>query len=447
MQNIIGRRMPSHSRRRAVAGPSQDHRTAGRGGTQHGTGDRMIKEKPFREDFPIFRNQPDLVYLDSAATSLKPQCVIDAMNEYYTEYSANVHRGLYELSEKATKAYEEARIIVKDFIGAASEKEIIFTRSATESLNVIAQGWGRQFLKSGDEIILTLLEHHSNIVPWQMVAKEKNCIIKFIPIDDRGTLKLDHLNKLLNRRTKIIAISHVSNALGTITPLKPLIQKAHAIGAKVAVDAAQSIPHLPLNVHYLDCDFLAFSGHKMCGPTGIGVLFAKEKILREMLPFFGGGNMISEVYQTHSKWNDLPWKFEAGTPPIASAIGLGRAMNYLQKIGMSTVQSHEQKLVALVLAELKKIPGIELFGPADSMEQSSIISFGIKGIHPHDVAAILNEGNIAIRAGHHCCMPLMEQLGIPATARASFYMYNTEEDVHRLLAGIKKVKKIFKQQC
>lgn len=401
------------------------------------------QKNPYRDDFPLLKTHPDLVYLDSAATSLKPQCVIDALNSYYKEYSANVHRGLYELSEEATKAYEEARMTVKEFIGAPSEKEIIFTRGATESLNMIAQGWGRQFLKSGDEIILTLLEHHSNIVPWQMIAKEKNCIIKFIPIDKQGRLKLDHLNKLLTRRTKIIAISHVSNALGTTTPLKPLIQKAHAVGAKVAVDAAQSVPHLPLDVHYLDCDFLAFSGHKMCGPTGIGVLFAKEKILREMSPFFGGGNMISEVYQTHSKWNDLPWKFEAGTPPIASAIGLRRAIKYLQEIGMSRVRSHEQKLLALALTELKKIHGIELFGPADSAEQSSIISFGIKGVHPHDIAAILNEEKIAIRAGHHCCMPLMEHLGVPATARASFYIYNTEEDVHRLCAGIKKVKKIF----
>lgn len=397
----------------------------------------------YRDDFPIFKAQPNLVYLDNAATSQKPKCVIDAMDDYYMHYSSNVHRGLYDLSEKATKAYEDARKTVKDFIGAASEKEIIFTRGTTEALNVVAQGWGRQFLKAGDEIILTILEHHSTIVPWQMIAKEKHCIIKFIALDNHGALKREQLNKLLTRRTKIIALSHISNALGTITPLKPLIQKAHAIGAKVVIDAAQSVPHLPLDVQYLDCDFLAFSGHKMCGPTGIGVLYAKEKILREMHPFLGGGDMIIEVHKTHSEWNDIPWKFEAGTPPIAEAIGLARAITYLREIGMGTIRSHEKKLLSFALAEFKKIPEISIFGPADPELQSGIISFGMKGIHPHDIAAILNENHIAIRAGHHCCMPLMEELKVSGTARVSFYFYNNEADIERLIEGIKKVKKVF----
>lgn len=307
-----------------------------------------------KKDFPIFKKQPNLVYLDSAATALKPQAMITAVQDYYKNYSANVHRGLYDLSEKATTAYEGARKIVQHFIHAGSEREIIFTRGATEALNVVAQGWGEYALKSGDEVILTVLEHHSNIVPWQMMAKKKNVILKFIDVNDRGVLKLEQMNKLLSRRTKIIAISHVSNALGTITPLRPLIQKAHAVGAKVLVDAAQSVPHMPIDVSYLDCDFLAFSGHKLGGPTGIGVLYAKEKILEAMPPFIGGGDMILEVSKTRSRWNDLPWKFEAGTPPIAEAIGLGAAIEYLQNIGLSKIRMAEKNLLKAGIDLLKK---------------------------------------------------------------------------------------------
>lgn len=398
----------------------------------------------WRDDFPLLKNDQKLVYLDSAATALKPQPVIDAVREYYEGYSANVHRGLYAMSEKATQAYEGARRTVQAFLKAKSEKEIIFTRGATESINMVAQGWGAQHLKSGDEIILSILEHHSNIVPWQMVAKKKGVVLKFLDIAEGGVLKLNELSKLLTRRTRMIAITHVSNVLGTINPLKPIIQKVHAIGAKVLVDAAQSAGHLPLDVQYLDCDFLAFSGHKMGGPTGIGVLYGKEKILRDTEPFLGGGDMIREVFKTHSTWNDLPWKFEAGTPPIASAIGLAAAIKYLEDAGLSEIRRHEKNLLACAIPLLEKIPGVRLLGPCDPEIQSAVLSFTVHGIHPHDISAILNEQHIAIRAGHHCCMPLMERLGVSATARASFAAFNTEDDLRALADGIQKVKKIFR---
>lgn len=396
-----------------------------------------------KKDFPIFRKNPNLIYLDSAATSLKPKSVISAMDEYYKNYSSNVHRGLYQLSEKATAAYENAREIVRDFINAKSSREIIFTSGTTHSINLVAQGWGEQNLRAGDEIILTILEHHSNIVPWQMIAKKRKCKIKFLDIDENGVLKLDELKKLLTKHTKIVSISHVSNALGTINPIKEIIKKAHKIGAKVFIDAAQSASHLPIDVQKLDCDFLAFSGHKMCGPTGIGVLYAKEKIFEQTKPFFGGGDMIKEVYKKSATWNDLPWKFEAGTPPIAEAIGLGTAIKYLQKIGFENIKKHSAHLLNSAIKKLQKIPGVKFFGPLNPKIQSGILSFTIAGVHPHDIAAILDQENIAIRSGHHCCMPLMQRLKIPATARASFYIYNTEKDVEKFAQGILKVKKIF----
>ena len=403
-----------------------------------------VKMQNLKKDFPIFKNNPNLVYLDSAATSLKPKSVISAMDEYYKNYSSNVHRGLYKLSEKATEAYENAREIVQKFINAKSSREIIFTSGTTHSINLVAQGWGEQNLRKGDEIILTILEHHSNIVPWQMIARRHGCKIKFLDIDENGVLKIDQLSKLLTKRTKIVSVSHIGNALGTINPIKTIIQRAHKVGAKVFIDAAQSAGHLPIDVQKPDCDFLAFSGHKMCGPTGIGVLYAKEKILRQTEPFFGGGDMIREVKKTHSTWNDLPWKFEAGTPPIAEAIGLGASINYLQKIGFKNIRKHSAHLLGFAIKKLQKIPGVKLFGPLNPKIQSGILSFTVDGVHPHDIAAILDQNNIAIRAGHHCCMPLMERLKIPATARASFYIYNTEKDVEKLAQGILKVKKIFK---
>ncbi|MEK9132375.1 MAG: cysteine desulfurase [Patescibacteria group bacterium] len=396
-----------------------------------------------KADFPIFEKNPELVYLDSAATALKPKCVIDAINDYYSNYSANVHRGLYDLSEKATLAYEGARKTVAGFIHAKSQREIIFTKNATEGINLVAYSWGKKNLKSGDEIILTTMEHHSNIVPWQLVARENACAIRFVDCDKNGVLDMKQFTKLLSRRTKMVAVTHVSNALGTINPIKQIIQKAHAVSAKVLIDAAQSAPHMPIDVQKLDCDFLVFSGHKVCGPTGIGVLYGKEEILADTPPLFGGGDMIKGVYKTHAKWNDLPWKFEAGTPPIAQAIGLGAAIKYLESIGLENIKKHEEKLLMFAFKELRKIDGLTVYGSGIPRTQGGIISFGIKGIHPHDIAEILNGENIAIRAGHHCCMPLMEHLKLPATARVSFYIYNHEEDIKKLISAILKVKKIF----
>jgi cysteine desulfurase/selenocysteine lyase len=399
--------------------------------------------KSNKSQFPIFKKNASLVYLDSAATALKPACVIEAMDDYYTNYSANVHRGLYALSERATEEYEGARRCVAQFINANSEKEIIFTSGTTAAINLAARAWGDKFLRSGEEILLSVAEHHSNIVPWQMLAKRKNCVLKFVDVNENGELKMDDFDRLLSRRTKLIAISHVSNVLGTINPIKQIIQKAHAIGAKVLIDAAQSAPHLAIDVQALDCDFLAFSGHKLCGPTGIGVLYAKEKLLENMEPIFGGGDMIIEVFKTHSKWNAIPWKFEAGTPPIAEAIGLASAIKFLSKIGMKEIREHDNKILTLAIKTLAKIPGVKLFGPLNPEKQTAVLSFSIKGIHPHDVAAILDEENIAVRAGHHCCMPLMEHLEVPALTRASFYIYNTEKDIEALEKGIKKTIKKF----
>lgn len=403
----------------------------------------MIDPKKIQQDFPIFQNRPGITYLDSAATSLKPQTVIDAEKEYYENYGANVHRGLYDMSEEATQKYEGARQKVVDFIHAANSREIIFTRNATEAVNLVAVSWAQKFLKEGDEIIVTIMEHHSNIVPWQMLAKRTGCILKFWDINDNGILKEDELSKLLTRRSKLLAITHVSNAIGTINPLKPIIQKAHAAKLKVLVDAAQSIPHMGIDVSYLDTDFLVFSGHKMCGPTGIGVLYAKERVLETMDPFLFGGDMILEVKKDFVSWNDLPWRFEAGTPNIAGAIGLGAAIDYLKNIGLANIREHEKNLLQFAVSEMKKLPFIKMYGSLDPETQAGVLSFTIEGVHPHDIGTILNEENICIRVGSHCAMPLMTRLGIVATARASFYLYNTEEDVARLVEGLKKVHGIF----
>ncbi|PIQ78478.1 cysteine desulfurase [Candidatus Peregrinibacteria bacterium CG11_big_fil_rev_8_21_14_0_20_46_8] len=398
-----------------------------------------------RSDFPLLQKQPELVYLDSAATSLKPQPVLDAMNEYYTGFSANIHRGLYDLSERATVAYEGARETVREFINAKQAHEIIFTRGTTEAINGLAQSWGRQFVREGDEILTTVLEHHSNLVPWQMLAREKKCALKHIDVNDDGTLREEQFLKLLSRQTRLLTITHVSNALGTIVPLRKIIQQAHAAGIKVLVDAAQSAPHMPLDVQYLDADFVVFSGHKMCGPTGIGVLYMKERVQEKLeLPWHFGGGMIKEVHLKKSTFQKAPNKFEAGTPPIAEAIGLAAAMRYLQSIGMNKIRDHEKQLLHYALKTLGAIDGVQLYGPNNPAMQSGVLSFGIEGIHPHDIAEILNEDNIAVRAGHHCCMPLMERLNLPATVRASFYLYNTEQDIDRLAAGLRNVKKIFK---
>lgn len=397
-----------------------------------------------RKQFPLLMANPTLHYLDSAATSLKPQCVLDTMNEYYTQYSANVHRGLYDLSERATKAYEDAREIVGQFLNAKSSREIIFTSGTTHSINLVAQAWGRQNIRQGDEIVVTTLEHHSNLVPWQQLAKETGAKLIFWEAKKDGTLDAVDANNFLTRKTKLLAVTHISNVLGTLTPLKQVLQKAYVFGAKTMVDCAQSAPRLPIDVQILDCDFLAFSGHKAYGPTGIGVLYVKEKYYENMKPLFTGGGMIREVERHTTTWNDAPWKFEAGTPPIAEAIGLGRALKFIKECGLSAIHSHEKALTNLCLAELQKISGVKILGPGEAGSHESIISFTLDGVHPHDVATLLNEKNIAVRAGHHCCMPLMKAMEVPATTRVSFGMYNTEADVHAFIEGMKFVKEKFR---
>lgn len=402
-----------------------------------------IDIEKIRNDFPFFKAQPTLHYLDSAATALKPQCVIDAMNEYNLAYSTNVHRGLYPLSERATAAYEGARETVANFINARSSKEIIFTSGTTHSINLVALGWARSILKKDDEIVVTTLEHHSNLVPWQMLGKELG--VKIVYWDPRkdGTLDPTDANKYFNRRTRLLAITHISNALGTLMPLKQCIQKAYACGVRVLVDAAQSASRIPIDVQYLDCDFLAFSGHKLYGPTGIGILYVKEKHFDSFRPVFGGGGMIREVTKTHTTWNDPPWKFEAGTPPIAEAIGLARAIRYVREIGLSAIHGHEKSLTNYALEKLSAIKNIRILGPAKINEHESIISFIMNNIHGHDIASIVGENEIAIRAGHHCCMPLMQFLNVPATARISFGIYNTQDDVEALIKGLRVVQKVF----
>ncbi len=400
-----------------------------------------------KKDFPIFKqkiNNNPLVYLDSAASTQKPAAVIAAEKRFYEEYYANVHRGIYHLSELASEAYEEAREKVARFI-KVSAREIIFTKSATESINLVAYTWGRQNIKTGDEILLTEMEHHANLVPWQYLAKERNARLKFIPIDHDYRLKLDSLKKLITKKTKLLSITHTSNVLGTINPIAKIINRARILNKRITVliDGAQSVPHFPVDVRKIDADFYVFSSHKMLGPTGVGVLFGKQNILESMPPFLFGGDMISEVTFRSAKWNDLPWKFEAGTPNTAGVIGLGVAIDYLEKIGMPAVAQHEASLTRQALAALSKIDGLTIYGPSEVRERGAVISFSVQGVHPHDLASILDEQGIAVRAGHHCAMPLHQRLGLEATTRASFYLYNTGADVDALVRGIKKAQEIF----
>ena len=406
----------------------------------------MLDIKKIRADFPILSRTihgKPLVYLDNAATSQKPQAVIDALTEYYSRYNANIHRGIHTLSEEATQRYEEARIRIARFIGAPKPETIIFTRNATESINVVAHAWGMKHLQSGDEIVLTEMEHHSNIVPWQMIAQQKGATLSYIPVTEDGTLALDQLPGLLSNRVKLISITLMSNVLGTINPIAEIVRQAHAHGISVFVDGAQGVPHMPVNVLDLNCDFLAFSSHKMLGPTGVGILYGKEALLEEMDPFLGGGDMIRDVWWDHSTWNDLPWKFEAGTPNIADVIALGAAVDYLEKIGMPAVRRHEEEITLSCIARLKEIDGLTLYGPMDPAIRGAAISFNIDGLHPHDLGQILDEEGVAIRAGHHCCKPLLRKLGLVATARASFYLYNTEEEINSLVKALHKAKEVF----
>jgi cysteine desulfurase/selenocysteine lyase len=399
-------------------------------------------------DFPILARPTSrgkrLVYLDSAATSQKPQSVIDALVTYYTEYNANIHRGVYEIAARATDEFEGARAKVAGFINA-DPHEIIWTRNATEAINLVGYSWGLTNVKAGDVILTSQLEHHSNLVPWQLLASKTGATLRFIPVDARGMLQLDDLDRLLDG-VRLLAISHVSNTLGTINPLERIIPRARAAGATILVDGAQGIPHLPVDVRALDVDFYAFSGHKMLGPTGIGVLYGKRALLEAMPPFLAGGDMIHKVEYEHTTFNELPWKFEAGTSNIADAIALGAAVDYLSALGMTSVREHEHALLTYALERLTPLEsrGLSIYGPKDPDLASGVLSFNFADVHAHDLASILDTEGICIRAGHHCTMPLMEKMGWPATARASFYIYNSQADVDALVEGIEKAARVFK---
>jgi len=397
-----------------------------------------------REDFPILAQQvhgKPLIYLDNAATSQKPNCVIEALTRFYQMDNANIHRGVHQLSERSTQSYEAARGKVQRFLNAAKTREIIFVRSATEGINLVAQTYGRTHVSAGDEIVISAMEHHSNIVPWQMLCEEKGAVLRVIPINDRGEVEFDQFEKLLNHRTRLIAVSHVSNALGTINPVREIVKTAHGWNVPVLIDGAQAVPHMKVDVRSLDCDFCVFSGHKVFGPTGIGVLYGKEQLLEEMPPWQGGGDMIRSVTFAKTTYNDLPYKFEAGTPDIAGVIGLGAAIDYLDQIGMDAVAAHEHDLLEYGTRALESISGLRLIGTA--REKAGILSFVIDGVHPHDAGTILDREGVAVRAGHHCAQPVMDRFGVSATTRASLAFYNTKEDIDALVAGIQKVKEIF----
>lgn len=399
-----------------------------------------------RGDFPILKREVrpgvPLVYLDSTATSQKPVQVIEAMDNFYRQSNANIHRGIHTLAEEATAMYEDARQKAARFIGAPLARQIIFTRNATESINLVMYTWGRANLKAGDIVILTEMEHHSNLVPWQILAAEKNIRLEFIPVTQEGLLDLEEYQRLLELGPRLVSFTHMSNVLGTINPAKEMIRMAHQAGAVTLVDGAQSVPHFPVNVQDLDVDFLAFSSHKMCGPTGIGVLYGKKDLLESMPAFMGGGEMIRRVQLRSFSPNELPHKFEAGTPAIAEAIGLNAAIDYLSSIRLEAIAAHEKEMVAYALERLEEVPGVKVYGPP-AEHKGGVVSFTFQGVHPHDVSQILDEEGIAIRAGHHCAQPLHEKLGLPATARASFYLYNHPGEIDKLIEGLYKVKQIF----
>jgi cysteine desulfurase/selenocysteine lyase len=399
--------------------------------------------KEIKAQFPILDQQVNgnpLVYLDSAATSQKPLKVIEAVEDYYKRYNSNVHRGVHTLGTLATDAYEGAREKVKKFINAKEVSEVIFTRGATTALNIVAQCYAREFLQEGDEIVTVLMEHHSNLIPWQQVSQKTKATLKYIPLQPDGTIKLEDVRRTITARTKLVSIAHVSNVMGSIQPIKEIAKIAHDSGALLCVDACQSAPHFKIDVRDLDCDFLAFSGHKMCAPTGIGILYGKRELLEKMSPYEFGGEMIDFVELYESTWKELPWKFEGGTPIIAGAIGLGAAIDFLQEIGMEKIERHEQKLVQYMVERLRTIDGLMIYGPE---QRSGVATFNLSNIHPHDVATVLDSYGIAVRAGHHCAQPLMKFLEVSATARASIYLYNSEADVDALVDGLKKTKEYF----
>src|SRR5713101_9563775 len=412
-----------------------------------GTEQKVYSAADIRNDFPILSRQvhgKPLVYLDSTSSSQKPDAVIDAMSTYYRTYHANVHRGVYQISEEATAAMEKARVKVARFINARQSKQVIFTRNTTESINLVAYSWGNTNIAAGDLIVLTELEHHSNLIPWQLLARRTGARLEFVPITDEGLLRLDIYEQLLQQQPKLVAFTHMSNVLGTINPAQQMIAQAHAAGATVLLDAAQSVPHLPVDVQSLDVDFLCFSGHKMLGPTGIGILYGKRELLEAMPPFMGGGEMIRSVGLRQSTWNDLPWKFEAGTPAIAESIGLGAAVDYLNALGMEDVLRHEQALTEYAMQQLQTIPGLTICGPGAD-QRGGVVSFTLGDIHPHDLASILDqEAGVAVRAGHHCAQPLMERFELTALARASFYVYTIKEEIDTLVQGLHRALQIFR---
>lgn len=397
-----------------------------------------------RKEFPILEqeiNGHPLVYFDSAATSQKPLKVIEALDHYYRKINSNVHRGVHTLGTYATDAYEGAREKVRKFINAKSTEEIIFTRGTTTALNLVAGSYGASNIFPGDEIVITLMEHHSNLIPWQQLAKRSGAVLKYIPLQADGTMKVEDIQATITAKTKLVAMAHISNVLGTINPIKKVAEMAHAVGAKLVVDGAQSVPHMKVDVRDLDCDFLAFSGHKMGAPTGIGVLYGKKELLEQMEPIEFGGEMIDFVDLYDSTWKELPWKFEGGTPIIAGAVGLGAAIDFIQSIGIEAITEHEHQLVAYAMEKLTQLEGFTMYGPKEN--HRGLITFNLEGIHPHDLATILDSLGIAVRAGHHCAQPLMKWLNVSATARASFYFYNTQEEVDRLIDGLKKAKEYF----
>lgn len=401
--------------------------------------------KKIRADFPVLDqivNDEPLIYLDNAATTQKPQAVLDVLNHYYLQDNANVHRGVHTLAERATAEFEAARKKVQQFIHANSNKEIIFTKGTTDSLNIIAQSYG-EFIQDGDEIVISKMEHHANLIPWQQLAKRKQAVLRYIPLTADGHLDVQAAKTIINEKTAIVALAQVSNVLGTVNPVKKIAQLAHQHKAIMVVDGAQAVAHMPVDVQDLDCDFYCFSGHKMCGPTGIGVLYGKQTLLEKMEPVAFGGEMIDFVDLYESTWTDLPWKFEPGTPNIASAIGLGAAIDYLEKIGMQTIHEYEQAIVAELLPKLQQIDGLTIYGPQNPAEHTAVIAFNLDHLHPHDVASALDMQGIAVRAGHHCAQPLIKELGCFATARASFYFYNTKEEADQLVAAILATKEFF----
>jgi cysteine desulfurase/selenocysteine lyase len=408
-----------------------------------------IDAERIRKDFPILSRQvrgKPLVYLDNAATTQKPQVVIEALSAYYRQSNANIHRGIHQLAEEATEAYERVRAQAARFIGVPSERSIVFTRNATEAINLFAWAWGRSRLRAGDEILLSEMEHHSNLVPWQMLARATGAALRFIPVTGDGRIELAQVEALLSDRTRLVALTMMSNVFGTIPPVEAIVERAHRRKAVVLLDGAQAVPHMPVDAKTIGCDALVFSAHKMLGPTGVGVLYARQELLEAMDPFLGGGEMILDVQLTSATWNEVPWKFEAGTPNIGGVVAFGAALSYLEKLGMPAVHAYEQELTAYALERMSALDGVTLYGPKDTLCRGSVVAFNLDGLHPHDVGTLLDAEGIAIRAGHHCAKPLMRKLGVSATARASFYLYNTRAEVDRLIDAIRTTQAFFRRQ-